>query len=158
MSIVLPPEISSPEDCLELIDELKSYASALSKSVRLTKSENPFRADHVSEATLVFLRSLPQDPQTPTALSQLCEELRVVCAEAPRTTIVLAAPATPPLRLELTRWFRQNVSPLVLITIQVNRNVLGGIVVRHGSHIYDWSFRTALLSSGRSFTETQHVR
>ena len=45
------------------------------------------------------------------------------------------------------------VAPDVLVNFQFNATILGGMVVRYGSHVYDWSFRRQILAKRDTFPE-----
>jgi F0F1-type ATP synthase delta subunit len=68
-------------------------------------------------------------------------------------TITLAAPATTGIKKQLTAWCRDNVAPDVLVRFEFNQTLLGGMVVRFGSHIYDWSLRRQILDGRTKFPE-----
>lgn len=86
-------------------------------------------------------------------VDNLIDSLTRVKESAPTMTITLAAPATSDVKQALASWCRSNITPDVLINFQYNRTILGGMVVRSGSHIFDWSFRRQLLNSSVNFRE-----
>jgi hypothetical protein len=47
-------------------------------------------------------------------------------------------------KLAMVRWFRNEISPAALLKFEVNRNIVGGMVVRTPSRIIDLSFRRRL--------------
>jgi len=53
----------------------------------------------------------------------------------------------------LVNWCRENIAPNILITFQFNATLLGGMVIRHGSNIFDWSFRRQILAARNNFPE-----
>ncbi len=90
---------------------------------------------------------------TAESYRQLIEVLERIAKSAPTITITLAGPAPQRVKETLVAWCRQNLSNNVLVTFKFNRTLLGGMVVRAGSHIYDWSLHRKLMDNGRSFTE-----
>ena len=68
-------------------------------------------------------------------------------ARQPVTHIMLAAPIPENLRLALIKWFRSQISPTALLKFEMNRNVLGGMVIRTSNRIIDLSFRQKLLDN-----------
>jgi hypothetical protein len=65
--------------------------------------------------------------------------------DQPVTHLTFAAPVPPATRLAMIRWFRTNTSPDALLKFEVNRNIVGGMVVRTPGKIIDLSFRRRLV-------------
>ena len=77
---------------------------------------------------------------------------------APSITITLVAPTTNDTRKTLVNWCRKNIAPNILVDFRFNTTILGGMVIRYGSHIFDWSFRRQLLNNSKNFSEIlRHV-
>ncbi|HET8709361.1 MAG TPA: F0F1 ATP synthase subunit delta, partial [Candidatus Saccharimonadales bacterium] len=72
---------------------------------------------------------------------------------APHLTITLAAPAPASLKQTLTAWCRQNLAPNMLVTFEFNSSLCGGMVVRYGSRMFDWSFRRQIMENKQKFPE-----
>jgi hypothetical protein len=83
---------------------------------------------------------------TTLQLEQLQEQIRVWLRQ-PVTHITFPVPPSGPTKVEMVKWFRSQVSPTALVKFEVNRNVVGGCVVRTPSRIFDFSFRTQLLKN-----------
>ncbi len=86
-------------------------------------------------------------------LTQLIEALEAFAAKASFVSITLAAPASSSLRQAIVSWFRQNVRSDLLVDFNFNATMLGGMVVRYGSHVFDWSFKRQILASRSKFPE-----
>jgi F0F1-type ATP synthase delta subunit len=68
-------------------------------------------------------------------------------------TITLAAQPSNGIKTLLVSWCRKEISPDVLVNFGFNRALLGGMVVRAGSRVFDWSFRRQILAAGDKFPE-----
>jgi hypothetical protein len=90
---------------------------------------------------------------TEQSLAELIEELEQYNHNAPNITITLAAPPTSDIKKTLVAWCRKNIAPNILVNFQFNTTLLGGMVVRYGSRVFDWSFRRQLLAARERFPE-----
>ncbi len=147
-TLSLPPSIASPQDVTSVTLEIKQYASwynneAIKQRVGVTK---PTTQPELSPAAIDMLRIYAaHDTIDKTSLEALIALLEQFSSSAPVMTITLAAPAPPSLKLHLTEWCRHNIAANILVSFRFNSTLLGGMIVRHGSHIFDWSFRTQLM-------------
>ncbi len=152
----LPAQIVSPQDLTLVIREIADYiAWATHETIKqrvgaATRSQTP----EVSPAATELLSNwTKQNGNSVESYRQLTETLERIAKQAPTITITLAGPAPQVVREHLVTWCRQNLSRHVLVTFKFNRTLLGGMVVRAGSHIYDWSLHRRLMEHGRKFTE-----
>ncbi len=156
MKIKLPDSISSSQDVAALSLEISEYARwfyhnsvkdrTKSKHVSLPPTLSPSALDLVREATSGKLLSQ-------TTLDALIEKLDKYKSGAPTITITLAAPATADIKVNLVAWCRKNLEPDMLVNFKFNGLLLGGMVIRYGSHIFDWSFRRQILENRHKFPE-----
>lgn len=86
-------------------------------------------------------------------LSKLIKALEEFAAKASFVNITLAAPAPASLRQAIVSWFRQNVRSDLLVDFNFNATMLGGMAVRYGSHVFDWSFKRQILANRSKFPE-----
>jgi hypothetical protein len=143
----LPASVLSVQDIQSLIVEVKQYAKWLShQAVRQrAELESPAKPPTFSPAATGLITHAGTD------VDGLLAGLEEIRDSAPRLTITLAAPATGELKRTLASWCRENIEPNVLVSFQFNSTLLGGMVVRYGSHIFDWSFRRQILSQRNKF-------
>jgi len=94
-----------------------------------------------------------KQPVSAKTVRALITELEACKANSPVITITLASPATILVKKTLVDWCRSNISSDILINITVSRNILGGMVVRFGSHIHDWSFKRKLIENKDEFSK-----
>lgn len=156
MGIALPSTISSPRDVTTLIGEVQLYAKWHSQLTNASKLNAPYNEPQpeISSAALDLIRSISsQKPIGAQEIDTLITSLESLAKSAPVITITLAAPAPLAVKKKLVDWCREQIHPTVLITFQFNAALLGGMVVRTGSTIFDWSFRRALLERKTKFTE-----
>ena len=161
MKLKLPDAIASPQDVMSLYFELKDYSKwflhesikveshvkKVAKSPELSPGAKELINDWSSKESLTRIR-----------LDELVEILEKYTEDAPVMTIVLAAPATTDIKSNLVGWCRKNLAKNMLVNFSFNSNLLGGIVIRIGSRIFDWSFRRQILSEKNIFPEVlKHV-
>lgn len=155
--IKLPDTICTPQDLTALLLEVREYAKWYEhESVKQrsgAKSAVPSQPI-LSVNTTALLRSISTNGALqPAQIETLIHELETYKTTAPTITITLAAPAPERVKTLLTAWCREQLSPTILVSFEYNRTLLGGMVVRYGSHVHDWSWRRSILSAKISFSE-----
>lgn len=156
MKIKLDEEISSVHDLQAVINELKDYGKWQSHNSmrKLLKSRHETETPILSEAAKNMLHQYgDKELLSRSSLDQLISTLEHFAKRAPTITITLAAPPTRPIKKQLVGWCRDNLSHNILVNFEFRSSLLGGMVVRNGSHIYDWSFRRQILEAGPRFPE-----
>lgn len=156
MSFVLPDAIASPQDLGGLIFEIRDYARWYEHE--FVKQRSGVTSVSAQPQLSVLASGVIRDwaasqPLSSDSLSALIATLEHYDKTAPTMTITLAAPAPAKLRADLTAWARTNLAPGMLINFRYNSTILGGMVVRLGSRIYDWSFRRQLMNNMSAFPE-----
>ncbi|HVS58334.1 MAG TPA: hypothetical protein VHD60_01195 [Candidatus Saccharimonadales bacterium] len=150
--------IASQQDLKALILEVHEYArwymhNAIKKRVH-AKSKKRAAEPVLSPAATATIHSWnAEHPLSQKSFDELTRTLEAYAAEAPELSITLAAPPTSGVKRVLVGWCRDNISPHTLVNFQFNTNLLGGMVVRSGSHVYDWSFRRHILENLDKFPE-----
>lgn len=156
MKLQLPNSISSQQDVTALLLELRGYANWYSHASikQRTGVTGTMEPPAVSDAAATVLNDWANG-KTLTApdLDDVMNALEQFKDTAPTISITLAAPATNSLKQTLVAWCRANIAPDVLVTFRFNSTLLGGMVVRYGSHIFDWSFRRQILANRQHFPE-----
>jgi hypothetical protein len=145
------------QDVMALRSEVREYAhwfahESIKKSFgsKRTSAQQP----ELSPTTSEVLREWEaQNPLSRRSLDDLIEQITGYTNSAQTIIITLSAPPTSGLKKTLVAWCRQNVAPNILVTFQFNATLLGGMVVRYGSRIFDWSFRRQLLGARDRFPE-----
>lgn len=156
MKIKLDEEISSVHDLQAVINELKDYGKWQSHNSmrKLLKSRHETETPTLSEAAKNMLHQYgDKELLNRSSSDQLISTLEHFAKRAPTITITLAAPPTRPIKKQLVGWCRDNLSHNILVNFEFRSSLLGGMVVRNGSHIYDWSFRRQILEAGPRFPE-----
>lgn len=156
MKLRLPDSISSSQDLVAVLLELHDYAKWFShnavkervhaKHASLPPTLSPAALDLVRQASTKALLNQKQ-------LDDLVQSLEQYKNTATKVTITLAAPPTADIKKTLVAWCRAHIAPDVLISFQFNATLLGGMVIRSGSHIFDWSFRRQILQAKDTFPE-----
>ena len=157
MSLTLPNDVWSAEDLKELIGGIKHYAQWLDDyniKQRVKTVQAKQQPPALPPIAVRALRDL-QEKRTlnPAAIGKLIADLEAIEVIAPRVTFTFAAAPSNGLKKTFVAWCRDNISHDVLVSFSFNATLLGGMVVRYGSHIYDWSFRRQILANRSHFPE-----
>ncbi len=160
MKLKLPANVASYQDLSQLLLELQHYRqwqtqAQVKQQVEASSGLAPELSDNA--ATIIDEWHNGKQPSVKT-LDQLIDSVQELKDSSPTISITLAAPSGPKLKAQLASWCRDNLDPNALIDFSFDSTILGGMVVRWNSHIYDWSFRTKILSNKKRFTEVlRHV-
>lgn len=153
----LPSSICTPTDLAALIFEIKEYSRWYEHEYikRRAGAASPVSSQPVLSATTAeFLRTIAAGGTLqPAQIEAATVELEHRKRSAPTATITLAAPPTESVKKTLTAWCRKELSDEILVSFDFNRTLLGGMVVRYGSHVHDWSLKRQLLTAKTSFAE-----
>ena len=156
MKLRLPDSVYSSQHLTSLILEIRDYARWFYHNgiKERTNTKHAVLPPFLSPAALELIRTcsgtrLLDQP----SLDALIEKLVAYEKNAPCLTITLAAPPSGDVKQTLVAWCRTNIAPNVLVAFQFNATLLGGMVVRYGSHIFDWSFRRQILAARDRFPE-----
>jgi len=153
----LPASIVSAQDLTMVIREIQDYTAWATHETIKQKTGSKRPLAPAPELTVAATELVGTWSKTKGASAdsyrQLIEALERIAKKAPTITITLAGPAPQHVKEHIVAWCRDNLSDNILVTFKFNRTILGGMVVRAGSHIYDWSLHRKLIDSGRAFTE-----
>lgn len=152
----LQNNVASPQDLKELILEVQKYAKWFSQYAIKQKVSGaaPAQQLEVTPPAAALIQDWTKDkPPTQASIDELIKALELIETNSPQITITLAAMPPVALKKTLVDWCRKNINPSVLVEFRFNSTLLGGMVLRYGSHIYDWSFRRQILSAGPHFPE-----
>lgn len=156
MKLRLPDSVATSQDVTALQLELREYARwfAHESIKQRAGSSRASDAPTLSSAAQEILASQGgKKGVTREALDSLVKELDHYTRTADVITFTLAAPPTNGVKTSLVKWSRANIAPDILISFQFNATILGGIVVRYGSRVFDWSFRRQILANRAHFAE-----
>jgi hypothetical protein len=156
MKLKLPGNVASSQDLTELILEVRNYSSwfaheSVKKQVDVSNSSpSPI----LSTGTIELLRDWKTSQQISSESLEMLIKLLEDFATNPRLmTITLAGLPTNSLKISLVNWCRENIAPDILVSFKLNSNLLGGMVVQYGSHVFDWSFKRKILENRGIFPE-----
>lgn len=161
MKPALPASVVSPQDLRAVILEVKGYLRWYTHTDIKQKATHrrAGQAPEVSPAAASLIKSClsPKKPDQ-KSMEDLIDDLEDFAANATEIHITLAAPPGNGLKKDLAAWCRQNIEPDLLVSFQFDSTLLGGMVVRWRSRIFDWSFRRQILANRQKFPETlRHV-
>lgn len=160
MKLSLPASVASYQDLNQSLLELQHYRqwqtqAQVKQQVETSSGQPPELSE--SAATIVNEWHKGKQPSVKT-LDKLIDSIKDIKDSAPTISITLAAPIGPRLKAQLASWCRDNLDSNALIDFSFDSTILGGMVVRWNSHIYDWSFRSKILNNKKRFTEVlRHV-
>lgn len=156
MKLNLPESVYSPQDIAGLIIELHDYSRWFSSQAILKRTHASHNSEQpsISSVSMGLINSL----ETKNGISQhdideLISTLEKLRSSLPVITVTLAAPATRDIKKTIVIWCRKNISDNILVNFGFNATLLGGMVIRSGSHIFDWSFKRQILENRAKFPE-----
>lgn len=162
MKLVIPDTIASVQDLNAVLGDVHSYAKWAARELikkKVSGKSSGAQPDISPEASAVIRAWSDGKQLTQASIDALVKALEDYKKSAPTVTITLAAVPSGDVKTRLVGWCRKELSPGILVSFRLNRNILGGMVVAYGSHIHDWSFRRKLMQAERPFAEVlQRVR
>lgn len=152
MSLKLPDTVSSPQDLGSLIVEIHDSIRWLThEGIKKKAGDNVTPAPpNMSPAAASLIHEWGASLQK---LEALIKELEIIQRKGRVITITLAAEPSSNLKQVLVSWCRKELASDVLVAFTFNRAILGGLIVRAGSRVFDWSFRRQILRAGDKFPE-----
>jgi hypothetical protein len=154
--IKLPDSISSPTDITALIMEIRSYQQWYGQYANAARAKTAYHTPQPELSPIaseVIREWAAAEALTASRIDTLIAELEHTATSAPVITITLATAATAEVKRTLVAWCRTHIAADVLVAFRFNATILGGMVVRCGSRVYDWSFRTQLMNGRARFPE-----
>lgn len=153
----LPAAIVSSQDLTLVIREIQEYTAwATHETIKyktgLKKPLSP-QPPLTPAATEIVSNWGRDQGATADSYRRLIETLEKTLKNSPSITITLAGPPPQKVKESLVMWCRNNIAPNIFVTFKFNRTLLGGMVVRAGSQVHDWSLHRTLMKHGRKFTE-----
>lgn len=156
MKFQLPSSVCSAQDLSALELEIREYSRWFSHNAIKERVHAKQGVAHpaLSPGAIELIRSWnTKGLLSAKSLDELVVAINAFRTSAPTLTITLAAPPANDLKHTLVEWCRTNVESNVLVSFQFNATLLGGMVVRYGSHVFDWTFKRQLLASRHNFPE-----
>lgn len=108
---------------------------------------------HTSALMTGLLQSNDFKANDPRSFEIISKGFNIIRDKAPVVHLTLAALPNRTLKRQLVEWFRHEINPYMLLTFAVRTDIGGGIVVRAGSHIYDFSFRQQIIGNKHRISE-----
>ena len=154
-ALLLPDDLYSPDQLSVAMLELGDYQNALHDvGVRATAGTKK-QVETIEPSALLasIAKANDIDLANPASLDVLHTQLEDMMNKAPIAHITLAAAPNHSIKQQLVAWFRQQISPTMLLTFAAYSDMGGGIVVQAGSHVYDFSFKRQLLANKQKIGE-----
>lgn len=153
MAFELPTAVYSPALLESVIYDIQYYLdwrrqNEIRHKVGAQAKEEP---THSAETVLVIEAWMDKKKPTVEALERLLEHLHQL--NLPEVHVMLAAMPSRLQREALASWFRNNVTPGLLISFVADRNLGGGAVVRTPNRVFDFSWKQQLLAGHAKLPE-----
>jgi len=155
-SLLLPVDLYSPDQLGIVMMEIRQRVSQLQDSsvrARTSGDKEKIETAHISALLTGILRGSGVSADDRAGLERLGKSLELLRDKAPVVHLTLAALPNRTLKRQLIEWFRKEVSPYMLVTFTVRTDIGGGVVVRAGSRIYDFSFRQQIVGNKHRIAE-----
>jgi hypothetical protein len=152
----LPIDLYSLDQLTAIIIELRAHINALrdaSARARATQSEATIAAPQLSALLLGALKGAGLAPTDEPGAEKLMEELEAIRDKAPAVHLMLAALPNRELKRKLTEWFRNEIHPYTMLTFAARMDIGGGLIIRAGSRIHDYSFRRQIFEHKSRISE-----
>jgi hypothetical protein len=150
--LAIPNELYSPDLINLAIFELDRYTSSVRNAEMRTMPTPP----PPSGLARVF-SAMAVEPSNLQDLEDLKTQLKIYLEKSPIVNVILSGPPNNSIKQQITQWFRQQISPNILINFSARSDIGGGIIVQAGSQIYDFSFKSALLANKSKIAELANV-
>jgi F0F1-type ATP synthase delta subunit len=154
MSVVLNPQIQTPEQLNDVVIELREFLNKVhDRDVRKRVAKV---ADEAMPSISPLARSIFDANKTPAdaaALKKLITELEEARIVAPRMRVMLSAWPDESVRTRLAEHVRKHIHPLVMLSFTVRADMGGGCILQFGSRRFDFSFRAQLLENKHKISE-----
>ena len=149
MELKLPDTIYTPEQLQEGLINLDTYIGILRNQSAKQKTGVAVVEDETTQNLREKLRELLilAEPGGHPSLEQtesLMQQLEDLFQHAPVVHLTLPDLPGGDLRRKIAAWLRQNVSAQAMVSFHFNSGLGGGFMLRAGSRIYDFSFRSQL--------------
>lgn len=155
-SLILPDDVYSPDQVSTVVLDLNTYQGELRDHAareRGSKSKRKAEKPEPSALLQAVLESAGLDTVTPDSLDELRRALEEILKKSCVAHVTLAALPNLSFKKKITTWFRQEISPNMLLTFAVRTDIGGGAIIQTGSHVYDFSFRNLLIANKAKLAE-----
>ncbi len=140
---------------LKLPDAIQTEG-ALQALLEALQAKHP----HEAQASILklFWEANPKISPDENYRKTLVEQMEKIVTDSEKVTISLAQIPDSEFLTELVVWFRSNVKPYLVLEVQVEPILVGGMVLRTREHIYDWSLQRQLTQTKPKLTELLYAR
>lgn len=134
---------------VEKLAKYQSYVRRLNVAAKVEVEEPAGLEPPAMPAELLaFLKAqFGSDTVTIERLEEIKKFFQEITKRSPSVHIMLAFLPTAGERAQITRWFRDNIAADILLSFSQNSNLIGGMLIRGRTRIFDLSLRTVLLAN-----------
>ena len=147
MARALPNSLHSPAQLEGLFDELAALSAWVRDGrIRSRAGMRPQPRPTLSAALEEILPEVRNAAVTESLIDQAKRRLHQLTEDSPIVNVTMVAVPDERTKQVVTGWFRREIAPNVLCRYSADRDLAGGAVVRTGSRIFDYSWRSKLLA------------
>lgn len=150
--VSIPNELYSPDLINLALFELDRYTS----TVRNAEARTMPTPEPPTGLARVFA-AMAIEPGNLQDLEDLKAQLKTYLEKSPTVNVILSSQPNNSVKQQITQWFRQQISPNILLNFSARADIGGGVIVMAGSRIYDFSFKSALLANKSKIAELANV-
>lgn len=156
----LPDSISTSEQLISFIESLSDYQSYIRRlniaaKAKVDSAKSPvLEAPAMPAELLEFLKAqFGDEPVTIDRLEEIKGFFRDIKEKSPSVHIMMAFLPTASEKAQLTHWFRENIAADILLSFSQNSGMIGGMLIRTRTRIFDFSMRTTLMANRHYLAE-----
>lgn len=142
---VLPASVVTKRDVSQLVNEAERVDSELTTATVRAHITTGVAVSPVFSGTFSdFLALNKLEFEESKARTALIKQLRLLKDNVPIIHLTFAVSADIESLQKLTAWFRQSVSPQVVLEVGLQPALVAGVYIRTTNHVHDLSLRAAL--------------
>lgn len=157
MSLTIPLNLHTPEQIEAVLFELDTYIGLRRRAATKQRAKVTTAATVAPVTWPPELEAVIGSPEVAARLTvaelENCSDQIKTWRQFPVVHLILPARPTGQLKTDLVKWFRDQISPQILVKFGVNSSTIGGMVLRTPTRIRDFSFRRRLLGNQKLIPE-----
>ncbi len=146
---VLPLSVMTRSDLRRLVNEIETIDMSLTTDAlrRRSATKDIVAPITVSSQLSDFIAANRLDLRDARARAQVIAEIRLLKMSAPVVHLTFATSVTTETLGKMMQWLRSSLSQQVVMTVGLQPELIGGVVVRTANRIFDLSVKAQLANS-----------
>lgn len=149
----LPDSLYSQDQISVALAELHTYVGQIRDSQARAKVGSGQVSIKLSPLLDALFVATDINKTSPSEVDALITKLENMRQTAPVIHLTLAISPDDATKIALTKWFRREIHPHALLAFTSQSAIGGGLILRAGSAIHDFSYRTQLLAHKNRISE-----